>query len=347
MGIDFDKCTVEFTNIRGEKIPDSVYFKLPGISNSRLKLIDPLEGGSPEMYRDGIPHSYNVSLETGSAIHEQVLSSDEYILSDYEGKPSAKLGYFIDWVYKYRRKGLTIYDALQQASAAADYYVGKLTPKRIRTAMEAGLDYYLRLARGEFKDPKKEVRVLPKNQLEACKKAIHSIQNEWKFKQLHRENLFVPKEFLNEYAFFVDLNVTLSNGGKITLPFKGKADSIIIDHETKTIYLNDLKTTSKTCENFMGKLFEGEWYNGSYQKLHYYRQYAAYLMMLEMYCDQVLGLTDYNYMCNVFVVETTGDNRAKTYAVNNSYIQYGIKEFKELICRVAFHELYGYDKQID
>lgn len=72
----------------------------------------------------------------------------------------------------------------------------------------------------------------------------------------------------------------------------------------------------------------------------------VYLMMLQMYVEQILKLEGYNYMCNVFVVETTGQNRAKTYPVNNSFIQYGAKEFKELICRVAFHEIYGYDKTI-
>lgn len=342
-----DDCSIEFTNIQGKKISDAIYFKTPGISNSKLKYIDPLEDGSPEKYTNGVPFKYDVSLETGSSIHEQFLSSDEYELSSYEGKPSAKKGYFIDCFYKFRQQGKTISESIDLAAAKADYYSGKMTMNRFRSVVKDGLEYYLKLVNHEFTHPTKEVRVLPKAQLETCKAALKSLNSDKTVKALLSDNLLIPKQFLNEFAFFVDLNVTLSTGDKITLPFKGKADSIIIDHENKIIYLNDLKTTSKPCETFMGGIYEGSWYNGSMQKLHYMRQFACYLMMLQMYCEQVLGLLDYNYKCNVIVVETTGQNKAKVFPINNSYIQYGAKEFKELICRIAFHELYGYDKTIE
>lgn len=272
--MDFSKCKVEFKNIRGQKDPDPVYFSVPGISNSRLKLIDPLEGGSPELYKEGIPFKYNVSLLLGSAIHSQLLSADEYDISEYEGKPSAKMGYFIDCFYEFRKKGNSIAESIEKASEKADYYNGKMTPKKFRTVMKDGLDYYLRLTNGEFISPGKEVYVLPKKMLDACKAAVSSMQNDRMYKQLHSENLFIPKEYLNEFAFYVDLDVTLENGEKVTLPFKGKADNIIIDHEQKMIYLNDVKTTSKPCECFMGGLYEGNWYNGSFEKLHYYRQFS-------------------------------------------------------------------------
>lgn len=349
MGIKLNanQCSVEFLNIKGAKISDEIYFKSPGISNSKLKYIDPLEDGSPEKYTNGIPFKYDVSLELGSSIHEQFLSSDEYELSDYEGKPSAKKGYFIDCFYKFRKQGKTIQESIDLASSKADYYSGKMTLNRFRSVVKDGLDYYLKLVNNKFYNPKKVVRVLPKSQLDTCKIALHSLNTNKDVKELLAPSLLIPKQFLNEFAFFVDLDVTLSNGGKITLPFKGKADSIIIDHENKIIYLNDLKTTSKPCETFMGGIYEGSWYNGSMQKLHYMRQFSVYLMMLQMYCEQVLGLTDYNYKCNVIVVETTGNNKSKVFPINNSYIQYGAKEFKELICRVAFHELYGYEQTVE
>lgn len=349
MGIKLNanQCSIEFTNIRGMKISDDIYFKTSGISNSKLKYINPLEDGSPEKYTNGVPFKYDVSLELGSSIHEQFLSSDEYELSSYEGKPSAKKGYFIDCFYKFRKQGKTIQESINLASVKADYYSGKMTINRFRSVVKDGLDYYLKLVNGEFKNPNKEVRVLPKSQLDACKAALHSLNTNKNIQDLFSHNTLIPKQLLNEFAFFVDLDVTLSTGDSIKLPFKGKADSIIIDHENKIIYLNDLKTTSKPCETFMGGIYEGVWYNGSMQKLHYMRQFSCYLMMLQMYCEQILGLIDYNYKCNVIVVETTGNNKAKVFPINNSYIQYGAKEFKELICRIAFHELYGYDQTIE
>ena len=343
----FDDYKVKFLNICGGDIPDDQYFAIPGISNSKLKLIDPLEGGSPEAYLAGFPKEFNVSTLTGSSVHEMFLQQADYQLSDYEGKPSAKLGYFIDCIYEARQKGETIENAIYLASQRANYYAGKLTPKIIQKALRAGLDYYMRRVRGEFVSEGKEVIVLPKAQLEACKACLNSLYNNYSVKQLLSENLLEPKQFLNEIALFSDIEVTFPDGETHKIPFKGKLDQVIIDPEKKIIYLNDLKTTSKSCEVFMGGIYEGEWFNGSWQKFHYFRQFSVYLLMLQMYCEQVLNLTDYNYMCNVIVVETTGENRAKVYPINNSYIQYGAKEFKELICRVAWHERYGFDKTIE
>lgn len=343
----FDNYKVKFLNICGADIPDEEYFKIKGISNSKLKLINPLEGGSPELYQQGFPGGFNVSTLLGSGVHCCYLQQESFTLSDYEGKPSAKLGYFIDKVYELRKKGYTIEKAVLEGSRQADYYNGKFTKKIFDKAVKAGLDYYMRLVRGEFKEDGKEVIVLPKAQLEACKACLYSLKNNQTVRYFLSENLFEPKKFLNEIALFSDIEITFPDGETHTIPFKGKLDQVIIDPEKKLIYLNDLKTTSKSCEVFMGGMFEGEWYNGSWQRMHYMRQFGVYLLLLQMYCEQVLNLMDYNYLCNVIVVETTGDNRAKVYPINNSYIQYGVKEFKELICRVAWHERYGFDKTFE
>lgn len=62
----FDNYKVKFLNICGADIPDEEYFKIKGISNSKLKLIDPLEGGSPELYKQGFLGGFNVSLAVGT-----------------------------------------------------------------------------------------------------------------------------------------------------------------------------------------------------------------------------------------------------------------------------------------
>lgn len=338
----FEQCRVRFTNIKGEDMPDEQYFKIPGISNSRLKLIDPKHEGSPAQYKKGFDHGFNISLILGSAIHSQYLQQDSFILSDYEGKPSGKLGMFIDEVYKYRCRGKKLSEAINLASDSADYWKGKLTKARLKTALKEGFDYYQRLSHGEFRPVEgKEVIVLPKAQLEACKECITALYKNQTVKQFLSENLLEQKQFLNEIALFADLDVTLKDGEHIILPFKGKLDQVIIDPEKKIIYLNDLKTTSKACEMFMGGIYDGEYYPGSFVKLSYYRQFSCYLMLLQMYCEQVLHLTDYNYQCNVIVVETTGLHRTKVYPINNSFIRYGAEEFKELICRVAWAEIHN------
>lgn len=343
----FDECKIRLTNIKGGDIPDSEYFKLPGISNSKLKYINPDEGGSPELFQTGIPFTCNPSLQVGTGVHNIFLQQNDYILSDYEGKPSAKLGLFIDLIYNYRKKGYSLQNAIESASQKAEYYVGKLTPKILKKAWDSGKDYYSKMVSGYFKHPQKEVIVLPKAQLQACKKCLKSLETNKDVRAFLTPSLLTEKQFLNEIALFSDMEVTLPSGESIVIPFKAKLDQVIIDHDMKIIYLNDLKTTSKSLITFMGNVYEGEWYDGSFQKLHYFRQFGVYFLLLQMYCEHVLGLTDYNYMCNVIVVETTGEHHSKVFPVNNSYIQYGLNEFKQLMCRVAYHEINGYDKNFE
>ena len=97
------KSVVEVINVEGSKMPDLEYFKIPAISASKLKLISPDEDGSKDKYLAGFQPTYSESMLLGSAVHSQILSEDEYIVSDYEGKPSGKLGYFVEKVYEFRK----------------------------------------------------------------------------------------------------------------------------------------------------------------------------------------------------------------------------------------------------
>ena len=346
----FDKCKVKFLNISGEDLSDEEYFKRPGISNSRLKFINPKEGGSPQLFKDPPRFEHKPELDLGSAVHQLILQKEDYVLSEYDGKPSGKCGLFVDYVYKFRTEGKSIEESIKLASQQADYYKDSLTPKRIRTAIQSGLDYYLRKRNNEFIALNKQVIVLPKTQLETCQKCLKSFNNNAGIQNILRDNIFDPKEYLNEIALFSDIEVILPNGSSVPLKVKGKFDSVVIDPETKTVYLNDLKTTSKPTEYFMGTVLtneEGieEAFNGTFEHHHYYRQLGLYAFMLQMYLDHCLYKSNYDIKCNIFAVETTGDNRSQLFKINNSYIQYGLQEFKELICRVAYHIVYGYDSE--
>lgn len=340
-----DQCKIKFLNIKGGDIPDEEYFKMPGISNSKLKLINPNEGGSPELYLQGFPHNYNVSLEIGTTVHTQLLQPQDFILSDYEGKPSGKCGYFIDLVYNYRKQGLPFYQAIEKASEKADYYNGKLTSKILRKAIQAGLDYYLRKWHGEFTEDGKDVIVLPKKNLETAKACIKSINQNYEIQHIIKPGIFDEKEYFNEIALFSDIEITFPNGETQIIPFKGKLDSVVIDNEKKRVYLNDVKTTSRPIDTFMDRIIDDEAYAGAFSMHQYERQLLCYLIMLQMYVKQVLHKEDYSYECNIFAVETTGTHQSRRFKINQAYIDKGLKEFKDLICRVAYHTKYGFDQQ--
>ena len=155
---------------------------------------------------------------------------------------------------------------------------------------------------------------------------------------------------------FIDIAVTLPNEEIIIIPFKLKFDNYSIDPEEKIVTLNYLKTTGKPVNYFMGGMVPtlddkgkktGEiWCNGSMQKLHYYRQMGIYMMILQIYMKSQ-GYDDYKYQSNMMVVESTPTFKSNAFPVSQAYIKKGLEEFKDLICRVAWHEFYGYDKEIN
>ena len=87
------------------KISDAEYFSSKYenyISNSRLKLINPEQDGSPTKYAAGFTGNTTDSLTLGSAIHSIYLQPESFKLGDSYNKPTAKLGMVIDSIIKYR-----------------------------------------------------------------------------------------------------------------------------------------------------------------------------------------------------------------------------------------------------
>ena len=140
----------------------------------------------------------------------------------------------------------------------------------------------------------------------------------------------------NEYAILCEVEV---NG--TILKLKAKIDSFKIDFDQ--VILNDLKTTSKPVNYFMGNnatLVDEEgneykqWIDGSFQKYHYFRQIAFYLFLLQAYLYRE-HKTVYEYKANMIVVETFPTYKCKVFPVSGKNIGLGLDEFKKLLIRVA------------
>lgn len=355
-------CKIEFLveTIKRKRLTDEEYFSEQYkhfVSNSSLKLINPQEDGSYEKYLAGFESSYNPSFDLGTAVHQLTLQKEEFVLSNYDKKPSAKLGVFIDEVYKFRKKNLSIIEAMNRASFTADYYAGKLSPKIIKTALTKGLDYYLAMRNGLYVDGMgRGVVVLPAKQLEDCIKCIDSLKSNRRIQNaLFGQNFFGTSEIYNEDAFFIDVLVTLPDGQSVLLPLKSKIDNWKIDPSENTVFLNDLKTTGKFIDHFMGNMVpildeKGKqtseyWLDGSFQKYHYYRQIAFYLLLLQMYC-KTISSEKLNFQANIAAVQSFPGFSSQLINIPNKYVDLGKKELKELLCRVAWHKINGFDKEM-
>ena len=335
---------IKFLNIQGGDMPDSEYFALKGYTSiSRLKLLNERDGSS-QKYLEGFIHDYNPSLELGTAVHAAILSQNEFEVSNYEGKPSGKLGYFVERVYHWRKEGKSCLEAISLASDDSNYYKGKITPKILRNALEKGFDYYCKLSTGYFNSDK-EVIVLSKQMLDNYKECVNSINNSYSIQKILKQNDFEEKQFFNEIAMFSDIEVTFPDGQKHIIKVKGKLDSVVWDPESEILYLNDVKTTSKQLEYFMGKYIDGQCYDGVFEHHYYMAQLSLYGIMLQKYFQEILHIDYRDLQCNIFAVETVNQHRADVFRINNSYIDLGYKLVKEWICKLAYYEKYGFDKK--
>lgn len=321
------------------KISDEEYFSAEYkdyISNSRLSLIDPSEGGSREKYEAGFSGGFSSSYELGSAVHASVLQPEFYTISNL-AKPSGKLGLFTEEVYKFRKEGHSIKDSMKLASISADYYSNKFTQTRIDTALKTALPFYINRLRAKEISGTQTLYLSQATQdkHDLCMNGIAA--NPAIKKVLYPEGLLQTPEVFNEYAIFVEVDVTVDGVTK-RAKLKAKLDNFTVNHETKELTLNDLKTTGKPVNFFMGGRSVNEegdtiQHGGSFQKFHYYRQMAMYGWLMS--CLMQSSGIDYKCKMNMVVVETIPTYKSKVIPVTNGHIKQGLAEFKKLLILVT------------
>lgn len=323
------------------KMTDEEYFSekyKDYISNSKLSLIDPSTGGSPEKYLEGFKGSYNESFELGSAVHGVLLQPDEFYIPDIY-KPTGKLGYSAELVFKYRQQGLSIKDSITAATIEADYYKGKLSPKRMETFLRESIPFYLQ--RMKFKEePDKVPLFLSKPMFDKYELCLANINKDKTFMSTlypDGEDLMFPAESFNEYAILCEVKIKSLNK---TVKIKAKLDNFTIDEGIKQIVLNDVKTTGSPAGYFMGnewfnpKKLQKVWIEGSFEKYRYYRQVGMYLWLLQNAMTHQ-GKIGYKYKTNILLVETRPEYQTRVCPISKKWVRKGIIEFINLLTLAA------------
>ena len=327
-------------SISREKISDELYFSpvyKKYTSNSKLRNINPDQGGSPKDYFEGGFGPKTSSLAMGTCVHVATLEPEEFKLAPALGRPTAKLGDVLDAIIKYRRKGQSIYNSIVNACKEVDYYANCIDSK-ISTILEKGLAYYLKASKYD-----KDTIILPDADREKCLKSIKSLKNNKLVQSiLHPTDEFGdPIDSFNEEAFFATY-VVVHEGKACVIPFKLKIDNWTIDVENKVLTLNDLKTTSKPCAWFMNSEY------GSMYKYHYFRQFYCYAEILKRYCEKEFGFDDtWTFNANVCVVETCGDHNSKCFRVTEKMMESAKPEFESLMKMIGYYTINGYDEEVN
>ena len=318
------------------KITDEVYFSeqySSYVSNSRLGLINPNQGGSPEKFFAGfVKGGFSPALELGSAVHELTLQPEYFELAEDCGKPTAKLGAMADALYPIFVGRKVEAEDVIEASNTVDYYKGKMTNDLIKKVIESCTSYWENRSKSELNiELAKERIYLDAKTMEITNACVEVLRNnEQVQKLLHPTGVLETPIIANEQAILMDVKAICPNGKETILHLKSKLDNYTIDLEEGVITVNDVKTLGKILPEF----------DGNIEKYHYSREMAMYLYLLKLCATKFHNLNNPKIRANYLVVSTIPDFYSKVQAVTYGEIVKGFHEFQTLLRYVAYQICY-------
>ena len=312
------------------KISDAEYFSPKYgeyISNSRLGLLNPRQGGSPESFFTGFKdEGFISSLVIGSAVHELVLQNESFELAPALGKPTAKMGAMADELYPVWLKHPIRTSDITEASNKINYYKGKLTPDRIKQVNEQCIPYW-KARKQLVSNSNKELIYLDDKSRDTVYNCVEALTNNSQVQELlHPSGLIDAPISLNENALLLDVQAECPNGKTFIIHLKAKLDNFTIDLESDTIVVNDVKTIGKVVSEI----------DSNISKYHYSRELAMYLFLLRLYVIKEYGIENPTMKANYLVVSTVPQYYTKVRAMTKKECYEGLHEFRTLLRYAAY-----------
>lgn len=315
-----------------QKISDETYFSEKYsnyISNSRLGLINPEQDNDPQAFFEGLSkHSkYSDALIFGSAVHCLTLQPDLFYLCFDVDRPTSKAGFMADELYNQFRGEAPTDEAIIAASDKIDYYKGKMNEKRISELREKCNDYWRTRAEYEKNlDISKTPIYLDPKSRERIQQCIHALTRNKKIQELlHPIGVIEDPISENELAILLDVRVEIPGIDPFILKLKAKLDNFVIDKDSNTIFVNDVKTIGKILSYF----------EENFDKFHYHRELAIYCWLLSLCAKKFYGMEECIVKSNCLVVSTIPDYYTKVYEVTKKDLTKGWNEFRKLLILVS------------
>lgn len=311
------------------EMTDDVYFSdkySNCVSNSRMSLINPSEGGSVEKFINGYDGGFNPSFIIGTAIHELVLQPELFFLAPNLDKPTAKMGVMADLLYKiYKKKQSYTLEDCEKVAIEMDYYANSLGEKRIQAIYDECASYVRR--RFEYESVlvnDKEPIYLDPDNIMRVEQAIHHIKNNDEIQSLLNPLQFIGDEPIlkrNEDAVIALITLIDKDGREYPLKFKQKMDSFWYDPSINKLMLLDLKTTGRYIDQF----------HYSFYKYRYFRQIGIYALFLSEYIKREYNVENVNIESNILLSCTIPDFRSGVFKVNNHMVKHGVWASYEIL----------------
>jgi len=321
--------------LRLEKISDSEYFSPKYgkyISNSRLGLLNPRQGGSVEAFFEGFQdEGFNSSFQLGSAVHELVLQPESFELAPALNKPTAKLGAMADELYPVWLEHPVRTSDITEASNKINYYKNKLTPDIIKKVNEQCIPYWKARKAAKLKS-NKELIFLDNKSRDTVFNCVEALTNNPQVQELlHPSGLMDPPLSLNENAILLDVKAICANGKTLILQLKAKLDNFTIDLEQDIVTVNDVKTIGKVVSEIDNNII----------KYHYSRELAEYLYLLNLYVQKEYNIVKPTVKANYLVVSTIPQYYTKVRPVTNIEVKQGLWELGTLLRYAAYQIAYN------
>lgn len=338
MDLDNIKITPLLDTLRLSDISDEEYFSASYsdyVSNSRLKLINPDEGGCPNDYFEGFAKhgAFSGALEFGSAIHELTLQPEEFELSAIDSKPTAKMGLMAEVLYKKYAENQQIpsNEDIIAASDKVNYYKDKMDDAKISNVIAKCQKYWQdRYELGNDFD-KDQIYLDFKSKLK-LNECLNNLKKNRKIQALlHPEGLVETPISLNEQTILLDCQVEMPGVKPFIIKLKAKLDNYTIDKEMNKITLNDLKTTGHKCSEFA---------TNSWERFHYYRQAGMYSWLLKLAAEKFYDMEDPELEVNFLLVSTIPGYYTDVFNANEEQVQRGYDEFEKLLKMVAYYKIH-------
>jgi hypothetical protein len=307
------------------KIEIPYYLDSSRISNSALGWFKK----SPKYYRDRldgkIPGESSKAMENGTAVHMYILQPEEfkkeYKVLNFESPSSPNQKKFcLDYINsKATTAKLKALEAFKSNYSATGKKDDEMALKGLEIALKLK-DYikWIRYSNGN-------VKTLTWSELNSLKLIKESVLLHKKAKELlltndNSESKVSFSEFHINWEFVTE--------NKIKLNCKSLIDRIKIDHEAKTVYLIDIKTTGSISD-----------FKKSFNEYDYGRQMAFYWYAICWYFDNVLKIDISEYKQSTYIVAIESRNKeVKVLEVPESILIEKSKEIKSIISQIEWHE---------
>lgn len=318
------------------KIEDEEYFSKKYknyISNSRFNLLDPEKNGSPEQFFKGFEdQGFKNFFLLGSAVHELTLQPEYFAMAPDLGKPSEKLGAMADELLNTFLERPIMMEDIIRASNKVDYYKGKIDNKICTNVIQKCTPYWKNRLNYIGEEGKTMIHLggSARNTVLCCVEALKN--NNMIYNLLHPIYFNEKPIIENEQAITVDMEAEMPDGQKFIFHIKSKLDNYVIDYDTATITVNDVKTIGRGVECF----------HDNFINFNYYRELGMYCGLLKLVAKEEYDINGFDIKSNCLIVSTRSPYNTGVYHVTREELSKGWREFLLYMKKVAYYYYKGY-----